>query len=72
MEVRQEFFDTNQPSTSGEVRAMPEIFKQLIIKSPMKKVSKLKYFFKIGLELIHDKYDVAKLTSLIEETIEDL
>ena len=38
----------------------------------MKKVSKLKDFFKICLALIHDKDVVEELTTLIEETSEDL
>ena len=38
----------------------------------MKKVSKLKEFFKSFLALIHDKYVVTELTTLIEETTEDL
>ena len=51
---------------------MPERFEQLIRKPPMKKVSKLKEFFKSFLALIHDKDVGAKLKTLIEETIEDL
>ena len=38
----------------------------------MKKVSKLKEFFKICLELINDKDVVTELTTLIEETPDDL
>ena len=38
----------------------------------MKNVSKLKEFFKSCLALIHDKDVVAKLTTLIEDTTEDL
>ena len=37
----------------------------------MKKVSKLKEFFKICLALINDKYVVAELTTLIEEKSKD-
>ena len=51
---------------------MPERFEQLIKKSPMKKVSKLKEFFKSCLALINDKDDVTELTTLIEETPYDL
>ena len=47
------------------IRGMPKIFEQLIKKLPMKKVSKLKEFFKICLALIHDKDVVAKLVALI-------
>ena len=38
----------------------------------MKKVSKLKEFFKSCLALINDKYVITELTSLIEETTKDL
>ena len=38
----------------------------------MKKVSNLKYFFKIYLPLINDKDVVIELTTLIEETSDDL
>ena len=38
----------------------------------MKKVSKLKDFFKFFLALIHDKDVVIELTTLIEETSEEL
>ena len=61
MKVRQGFLDTNQLSTSGQLRAMPEQFEQLIRKLPMKKVSKLKDFFKICLALTNDKGVVAEL-----------
>ena len=37
----------------------------------MKNVSKLKEFFKSCLALIHDRDDVAKLTTLVEETPRD-
>ena len=47
---------------------MPEIFEQLLRKQPMKKVSKIKEFFKSCLALIHDRYVVADLITLIEET----
>ena len=68
MEVQQDFVDTNQPPTFVQVRAMPEIFEQLIRRPPTKKVSKLKEFFKSCLALIHDKYDVIELEKLIEKT----
>ena len=63
LDAPQEFVDINQLSTSGQVRAMPKIFEQLIGRAPMKKVSKLKDFFKTSLALIHDKYDVTKLAT---------
>ena len=55
LEAWQEFVDTNQPSTYRQVQAMPEIFEQLIKRSPTKNVSKLKQIFKSCLALIHDK-----------------
>ena len=42
LDVKPEFVDTNKMLTSGQVKAMPEIFEQLLWKQPMKKVSKLK------------------------------
>ena len=51
---------------------MPERFEQLIRKKPMKKVSKLKYFFKIFLVLINDKDVVAEILALIEENPDDM
>ena len=72
MKVQPNFVDTNHLSTSGQVRSMPERFEQLIRRSPMKKVSKLKEFFKSCLALINDKDVVAELTALIEETLDDL
>ena len=48
------------------------MIEQLIRKPPMKKVSKLKEFFKSCSELINDKDDVAELTTVIEETPYDL
>ena len=72
MEVQKDLFDSNQPSTSGQVRAMPERFEQLNRNPPTKKVSKLKDVFKICLALIHDKYAIAKLTTLIEDNTVDM
>ena len=64
--------DPNQSSTSGHVRAIPESFEQLIRRPPTKKVSKLKEFFKSCLALIHDKYVVTELTTLIEDNMTDM
>ena len=72
LEVRQDFADANHPSTSGQVKTMPELFEQLIRKPPMKNVSNIKEFFKICLALINDKDVIAKLTTIIEETSDDL
>ena len=72
LEARQDFIDTNQPSTSGQVIVMPKRFEQLIRKPPMKKVSKIKDLFKRFLALIHDKDADAEFPALIEETLEGL
>ena len=72
LEERQYFVDTNQPSTSRKMRAMPEIFEQLVRRPSTKKVSKLKDFFKSFLALIHEKYVVSELTALIEDNTEYL
>ena len=64
LEEQQDFVVTNQLLTSGEFRAMPKTFEQLIKNPPMKNVSKLKEFFKICLALIHDRDGVAVLTTL--------
>ena len=55
-----------------QLRAILERFEQLFKKQPTEKVSKLKYFFKIFLSLIRNKDVVAKLTTLVEETQEEL
>ena len=54
------------------MRAIPKIFEQIIKRPPTKKVSKLNEFFKICLALIHEKYVIAELTTLIEDNIADL
>ena len=51
---------------------MLKIFEQLLMKKPMKNISKLKEFFKSCLALINDKDVVTELTTLIEETPYDL
>ena len=51
---------------------MLERFENLIRMPPMKKVSKLKEFFKSCLAIINDKDVVTELTTLIEETPEHL
>ena len=69
--MRPNFFDTNQASTFGQVKVMLERFEQFLRNQPLKKVSKLKEFFKSCLALIHDKDAVTELTTLIEETVKD-
>ena len=59
------FFDTNQTSKSRQVKQMAERIEKLLRKQPMKKVSKIKEFFKSCLALIHDKDVVVELKSLI-------
>ena len=70
--VRMEFVDTNQASTYGQVREIPERFDQILKKKPTRKVSKLKYFFKSCLALILNKDVVSELRILIEENTEVL
>ena len=72
MDVRLDFVDANQPSTSRQIKNMTERFEPLITNKPMKKVSNLKEFFKSCLALINDKDVVTELTALIEETTDDL
>ena len=71
LEVRPEFVDTNQTSTSGQVKSMLERFEKLVRKSQMKNVSKLKENFNFFLALINDKYVVPEWIALIEETPHD-
>ena len=59
-------------STSVRVKTIPEQFEKLFKKKPMKKVSKIKEFFKNCLALINDKYAIIELITLIEETLDDL
>ena len=66
--VRLEFVDTEQPSTSAEVKEIPERFQQIFRKQAPNKVSKLRSFLSSFLALIHDKDVVTKLQDLIEET----
>ena len=72
------FVDKNQASNSTAtqrgrpIMEMPEIFDQLFRKQLTINFSKLKYFFKSFLLLIHDKDDVTELTALIEETLEEM
>ena len=75
---QQKFIDKNQASTNfptlrrGQVRDIPERLEQLFQKQPIGKVSKLKEFFKSFLSLIHDKYVVVELTTLVEETQDEM
>ena len=55
LDARPKFVDTNKALTSGQIKVMPEIFEQLLRKQPLKKVSKLKEFFKSYLSLINVK-----------------
>ena len=66
--MQPEFVDQEQPSTSGEVREIPERFQELFQKQILKIFSKLKSFLSSFLALIQDKYVVSKLQALIGET----
>ena len=72
LEVWLEFVDAHQPSTFVQVWTIPEGFEKLIRKPQIKKVSKLKEFFKSYLALIHDKDAIVGLATLIEETPDDM
>ena len=72
MDVRLEFVDTEQLSTSAEVRDMPECFQHIFQKTIPKKVSKLKSFLSSCLVMIQNKDVIAELQALIEETLEEL
>ena len=67
LDVQSEFVDQEQPSTSIEVREMPECFQQLFQNSIPKKVSNLKSFMSSWLALIQDKDAITELQALIEE-----
>ena len=68
MDVRLEFVDPEQLSTLAKVWDMPECFQQLFQKQILKKFSNLKLFLSSCLALIQDKYVIAELQALIEET----
>ena len=68
LDVRHEFVDPEEPSTSKEVREMPERFQQIFQKKTPQKVSKLKSFLSSCLVLIQDLDAITELQSLIEET----
>ena len=70
MDVRHEFVDPEEPSTSEEVRDISERFQQLFQKHLPKKFSKLKTFMSSCLALIQDKDSITELQALIEETLE--
>ena len=60
--------DPVEPSTSKEVREIPERFQHIFQKNVPQKVSKLKSFLSIFLTLIQDKYAIVELQVMIEET----
>ena len=68
MDVRREFVDPEESSTSEEVREMPERFQQIFHKNTLEKVSRINLFLSSCLALIEDKYAITELQALIEET----
>ena len=70
MDVCLEFIGMEHPSTSSQVKDMPErfqkIFKQQIASKSADKVSKLKPFLSSCLVLIQDKDALSELEALIE------
>ena len=67
-DVRPEFVDVEEPSTSEEVREIPERFQCIFQKNIPQKVSNLKSFMSSCLTLIQDKDVITKLQAMIEET----
>ena len=63
------FVDPEWPSTSTEVSEILERFQQIFQKQAPRKVSKLKPILSSCLEFLHDKYAIAELQGLIEETL---
>ena len=70
--MRLDFVDQEQPSSSREVRDIPEHFRRLFHKKILKKVSKLTSFLSSCLGLIQDKDVVLEIQVPIEETPEEL
>ena len=68
MDVKHEFVDPKESTTSEEVREIPKQFQQIFQKKTPQKVRKLKLFLPNCLALIQDKDVVAELQALIEET----
>ena len=58
-----------EPSTSEEVKEMPERFQHIFQKKVPQKVSKLKSLLSSCLALIQDKYAIKELQELIKETL---
>ena len=69
MDVHPEFIGTEQPSTSGQVKDMPErfqkIFEQQTTSKSANKVIKLKPFISSCLALIQDKDALVELEALV-------
>ena len=65
--MQSEFICHDVPSTSTEVKDMPERFQHLLQKKASPEVSKLRPFLSICLMLIQDKYAIAKLQAIIDE-----
>ena len=66
LEVRPEFVEREEPSTSKEVKEMPERFQRIFPKNVPQKVSKIKSFMSSCLTLIQDKDAIAELVVIIE------
>ena len=72
MDLRDEFADLEEPSTSKEFREMPGQFQHIFQKKTPQNISKLKSFMSSCLVLIQDKDVITELQALIEETLVDL
>ena len=67
-DVQLEFISLEVPSSFAEVKDMPERFQHILQKKVPPKVSKLRTFMSSCLMLMQDKYAIAKLQAMIEET----
>ena len=69
MDVQHDFVDPEEPSTSKEVRGVPEQFQQIFQKKTPQKVSKLESFLWNCFALIQYKDVITELQAMIEETL---
>ena len=67
MDIQSEFIGLKVPSTSAEVKEMPERFQRIFQKKVPLKVSKLKTFMSSCLTLMQEKYAIAEVQAMIED-----
>ena len=66
-DVKSDFIKPDLPSTSTEVKDMPERFQDLLQKKAPTEVSKMRPLLSSCLMLIQDKYATAELQAIIDE-----